>query len=109
MTQNLPRLVVIGHGAAGLAAALNNLSADLRDVGRYQDALRAAEELVSLRRALVADDPAAHLADLAATDRGDGLALVRTIILDRVKSNPVPLVALLLGFVFLLRRRRRRS
>ena len=39
----------------------------------------------------------------------DGLALVRTIIIDRVKSNPVPLVALLLGFVFLLRRRRRRS
>jgi uncharacterized protein len=37
----------------------------------------------------------------------DGLALVRTIIVDRVKSNPVPLVALLLGFLLLLRRRRR--
>jgi carbon monoxide dehydrogenase subunit G len=38
----------------------------------------------------------------------DGLALIRTVVIDRVKSNPVPIVALLLAFV-LLRRRRRRS
>jgi carbon monoxide dehydrogenase subunit G len=39
----------------------------------------------------------------------DGLALIRTVVVDRVKSNPVPIVALLLGFLLLRRRRRRRS
>jgi uncharacterized protein len=39
----------------------------------------------------------------------NGLALVRTVIVDRVKSNPVPVVALLLGFLLLRRRRRRRD
>ena len=39
----------------------------------------------------------------------DGVALLRTVIVDRVKSNPVPVVALLLGFLLLRRRRRRRS
>ena len=39
----------------------------------------------------------------------DGLALARTVIIDRVKSNPVPVVALLLGFLLLRRRRRRGS
>jgi hypothetical protein len=38
----------------------------------------------------------------------DGLALIRTVVIDRVKSNPVPIVALLLAFV-LLRRWRRQS
>jgi uncharacterized protein len=38
----------------------------------------------------------------------DGLALIRTVVIDRVKSNPVPIVALLLAFL-LLRRRGRRS
>jgi MYXO-CTERM domain-containing protein len=39
----------------------------------------------------------------------NGLALVRTVVVGRVKSNPAPFVAALLGFVFLRRRRRRRS
>ena len=39
----------------------------------------------------------------------DGLALLRTVIVDRVKSNPIPVVALLLGFLLLRRRRRRGS
>jgi carbon monoxide dehydrogenase subunit G len=38
----------------------------------------------------------------------DGLALARSVIVDRIKSNPVPLVALLLAFL-LLRRWRQRS
>jgi carbon monoxide dehydrogenase subunit G len=39
----------------------------------------------------------------------DGLVLVRTVIIDRVKSNPIPVVVLLLGFVLLRHRRRRGS
>jgi carbon monoxide dehydrogenase subunit G len=39
----------------------------------------------------------------------DGLALARTVIVARVKSNPVPVVTLLLGFLLLRRRRRRGS
>jgi uncharacterized protein len=39
----------------------------------------------------------------------DGLALVRTVVIDRIKSNPAPLVALVFGFLFLRRRRRRRK
>ena len=37
----------------------------------------------------------------------DGLALVRTVIIGRIKANPLPLVALLLGLLLLRRRRRR--
>ena len=39
----------------------------------------------------------------------DGFLLVRTVVIERVKSNPVPIVALLLAFLLLGRRRRRRS
>jgi carbon monoxide dehydrogenase subunit G len=39
----------------------------------------------------------------------DAVALGRTVILDRIKSNPAPLIGLLLLFFLLLRRRRRRS
>ncbi len=39
----------------------------------------------------------------------DGFVLVRTVVIERVKSNPVPIVALLLAFLLLGRRRRRRS
>jgi MYXO-CTERM domain-containing protein len=34
---------------------------------------------------------------------------MRTVIVERIKSNPVPVVALLLGFLLLRFRRRRRS
>jgi carbon monoxide dehydrogenase subunit G len=39
----------------------------------------------------------------------NGLALVRTVVVERVKSNPAPLVALLLGLLLLRRRRRGRG
>jgi uncharacterized protein len=39
----------------------------------------------------------------------DGIALARSVIVQRIKSNPAPLVALLLAFVLLRRRRRRRG
>jgi uncharacterized protein len=39
----------------------------------------------------------------------DGIALARSVIVRRIKSNPAPLVALLLAFVLLRRRRRRRG
>jgi MYXO-CTERM domain-containing protein len=39
----------------------------------------------------------------------DGIALARSVIVERIKSNPAPLVALLLAFVLLRRRRRRRG
>jgi len=49
---------------ADLAMALNNLGDLLGDLGRYQDALAAAEEAVALRRALAVNNPT-YQADLA--------------------------------------------
>ena len=50
---------------ADLATALGNLGNWLYEVGRYQEALDAAQEAVTLRRAQPADNPARHQADLA--------------------------------------------
>ena len=44
---------------------LANLGYRLDRVGRYEEALEATQEAVTLRRALAADNPAAHRADLA--------------------------------------------
>ena len=43
-----------------------------------------------------------------ANEEVEAFATVGSVV-DRVKSNPVPIVALLLGFLLLRRRRRRRS
>jgi tetratricopeptide (TPR) repeat protein len=45
--------------------SLNNLSADLSDLGRREDALTAGEEAVAAYRALAAARPDAFLPDLA--------------------------------------------
>ena len=45
---------------ADLANALDNLGNRLDEVGRYEEALDAAQEAIPLRRALAADNPAAH-------------------------------------------------
>ena len=49
---------------AALANALDNLSSQLRQLGRYRDALAAAEESITLYRPL-ADKSAAHRGCLA--------------------------------------------
>jgi hypothetical protein len=38
----------------------------------------------------------------------NGLVLIRTVVVERVKSNRVPIIAVLVGFVLLRRRRRRK-
>jgi tetratricopeptide (TPR) repeat protein len=48
-----------------LASLLNNLAVRLRDLGRREQALAAAEEAVGLRRPLAADRPDAFTPDLA--------------------------------------------
>ena len=45
--------------------SLNNLSNCLSELGRREDALKAIEEAVQLRRRLAADRPAAFTPDLA--------------------------------------------
>jgi len=51
--------------AADLATSLNNLGNHLEAVGRYDEALKAAEEGLALRRELHARQPDAYAADLA--------------------------------------------
>jgi Tetratricopeptide repeat len=58
--------------------ALNNLGNRLSEVGRYRDALTAAEESVTLYRALAQDNPAAHQADLAITPPNEGTLQYRS-------------------------------
>ncbi|MCM3882225.1 tetratricopeptide repeat protein [Frankia sp. R82] len=56
------------HGAPhhpNLAAALNDLSVRLADLGRSEEALAAVEEAVAIRRRLAADRPDTFLPDLA--------------------------------------------
>ncbi len=48
-----------------LAASLNNLGTRLRDLGRREDALAAAQEAVDIRRGLAKDRPDAFLPNLA--------------------------------------------
>ena len=62
---------------ADLAGALGNLGIRLYWVGRYQDALAAAEEAVPIYRALAKDNPAAHQADLARALHNLAAALIR--------------------------------
>ena len=50
---------------AGLATALNNLSADLSGLGRREEALAVAEEAVSSYRRLAEANPDTHLPGLA--------------------------------------------
>jgi tetratricopeptide (TPR) repeat protein len=50
---------------AGLAEALDRLGIALDRVGRYQEALDATQESLTLRRTLANDNPAAHQAGLA--------------------------------------------
>jgi tetratricopeptide (TPR) repeat protein len=50
---------------ANLAAALNNESNRLADVGRYDEALRSIREAVEIRRALASGDPASYAPELA--------------------------------------------
>ena len=48
-----------------LAGSLRNLGGRLHDVGRFEDALKAAEQAEGLWRALAAKEPDAHTADWA--------------------------------------------
>ena len=48
-----------------LATALNNQSGRLAQLGRWEEALAAGEEAVTIRRQLARDRPAAFLSDLA--------------------------------------------
>ena len=103
-TSSLPDLAVEAAAEDELAAVMPEASTESEPPGDEPSPLAEPEpEPAQSAPEPPPSPPAAEAEPL------DGLALVRTIILDRVKSNPVPLVALLLGFVFLLRRRRRRS
>ena len=59
----------------GLAISLANLGSRFHQLGRYQEALDAAQEAVILHRFVAADNPAAHPMGLATalTDLGDDL------------------------------------
>ena len=78
LTVNAYRALAAGNPAAhqaDLATALNDLGARLDRVGRYQDALRATREAVTLYRALAAGNPAAHQAGLATALTSHGTEL----------------------------------
>ena len=62
--QALDILLEVGdrHGAVSTYHQLGSLA---QEQGRFAEALEATQEAVTLRRALAADDPAAHQADLA--------------------------------------------